>query len=125
MSVFDQPAGSPAFAFNQIGARVQGYVVAEPTVKPQMKFDGSGKPTDIPDTWTSGDPKMKVIIQLQTQFRDPENEDDAGVRAIYAVISNSEGSCFRAIKDAIKAAGRKDIEIGGFLDVWYLSLIHI
>jgi hypothetical protein len=119
MGIFDQPAGSPAFGFNQIGARVQGYVVAEPTVKPQMKFDGSGKPTDIPDTWTSGDPKMKVIIQLQTQLRDPEMEEDDGVRGVYAVISNSEGSCFRAIKDAIKAAGRKDIEVGGFLDVWY------
>lgn len=119
MGIFDQAAGSPAFAFNTVGARVQGYVVGEPVVKPQMKFDGSGKPTDIPDTWTSGDPKMKVIIQLQTQFRDPESEDDDGVRGVYAVISNSEGSCFRAIKDAIKAAGRKDIETGGFLDVWY------
>jgi len=121
MGIFDQSAGSPAFAFNQIGARVQGYVVGEPVVKPQMKFDGSGKPTDIPDTWTSGDPKMKVIIQVQTQFRDPEMEDDDGVRGIYAVISNSEGSCFRAIKDAIKAAGRKDIEPGAFLDVWYAA----
>lgn len=121
MGIFDQAGGSPGFSFDHPGDMVQGLVVGTPQVKPQMVFDNTGKPTDVPDKWRDGSDKMKVVITLQTDLRDPQLEDDDGTRSIYAVMSNSKGSLFRTIREAIQAAGRRDIEEGAMLQVWYIG----
>lgn len=113
--IFDQGGGT-SFSFNNPGDVVQG-VVQSVKVTQATKFDSvNWKPTNEPDVWPSGDPKMQVIVTLQTDLR--TSEDDDGLRNVYATMTSAVGTLFRAIKDAIKAAGARDIEEGAWLQCW-------
>lgn len=59
----------------------------------------------------SGKQRQEWLLTLQTEHRDPEKEDDDGVRKFAA----NEGAQF-AIRDAVKAADSK-LEIGGSLKI--------
>lgn len=124
--IFDIGGGKSAKFDNQ-GDRVQG-IVESFKVSQQNKFDSvNWKPTNDPDFWPSGDPKMQVVIAVDTTQGGTvagirENSEDDGVRNVYATITSGEGTMFRAIQDAIKAAHggvKADIEQGAFLDVWF------
>lgn len=121
MGIFDQTGGGKSFSFNQPGDGLEGTVESF-KVSQATKFDSvNWKPTNDPDFWPSGDPKMQVQINIQTTLNSGE-EGDAGVRSIYATITSAEGTMFRAIQDAIKAAHggvKADIEEGAFIQVWY------
>ncbi|PPG38649.1 hypothetical protein [Rathayibacter sp. AY2B5] len=110
MSLFDISGGKSA-TFNTIGETITGTITRAPSERQATKY----KTTDL-DFWPSGDPKMQIQVPLQTTLRvDP---DDDGVRTLYVTKSKGD-SRFRAIAEAIAAAGAGDLAVGGILTVTY------
>lgn len=86
-----------------------GAIVAEPKVSQQTDFD-----TNEPLSWPNGDPKLQLIVQIQTDERDPADASDDGVRALY-IKANSQ----KAVAAAVRAAGASGLEVGGTLSLTY------
>lgn len=111
--------GAKAFPFENLGATVSGTIV---TMEKRQQTDmDSGKPS----YWDNGDPKMMLMIVLQTDERD-DDEDD-GLRSVYlrggnhVAVSGKGTSSQVAVKDAVKRAGGK-IEVGGTLTLQFSGL---
>lgn len=88
------------------------------TVKGTVLHSEVTQQTDINNnklTWDNGDPRMQVVITLQTDERDPAVEDDNGQRKLYV-----KPQMQKAIGDALRAVGAK-LEVGGTLAVRYES----
>ena len=108
MSLFD--SSSKGVKFDVVGASIQGTVKSVPRERQQTKFG-----TQEPDFWPNGDPKMQILIDLQTDRR--EDPQDDGERTLYVASKNMK----RAISDAIRAAGATDLLPGGVLTVQYVG----
>jgi hypothetical protein len=98
-----------------IGTTVSGVICdPAPTVKQQTDIQsGAGL------TWDNGDPKMQLVVTIQTTQRDPNVSDDDGRRAVYVKGSKTQGSrsLHDAVATAVRAAGAKGLAIGGTLTV--------
>lgn len=104
-------SGSKSAAFPTIGTSVSGRIVREPKAQQQTDpKDGSFK------TFANGDPMMQLVVQIQTDERDATDADDDGIRALYV-----KGKMLAAVRDAVKAAGAKGLEVGGELTVTYVA----
>jgi hypothetical protein len=102
--------GAPAAKFETPGTRIGGRIVNDPEVRQQTDFQ-----TREPLTWPSGDPKMQLIVDVQTGLRDPDIDDDDGVRRLYIKGKNLTN----AVRDALRVVGAKNIERDGDLYVTY------
>lgn len=102
-------SGIPAAKFSDIGAMVKGSVVRSESSQ-QTDF-ATGKPL----TYDDGNPKMQVVITLQTDDRDPSVSDDNGLRKLYVRVGSQ---MHKALAAALRAANSK-LEIGGTLAVKY------
>lgn len=101
--------GYKSAKFDVPGKIYQGVIVAVPTVSQQTDFV-----TRTPKTYDDGSPMYQLAVPIQTDERDPEDPYDDGVRSIYV-----KGQMTSAIKQALRAAGRPRLEIGGTLIVRY------
>ncbi|WP_454112802.1 hypothetical protein [Microbacterium maritypicum] len=108
MSLFE--SSSKGVKFDTIGASVQGTVKSAPRERQQTKYG-----TQEPDFWPNGDPKMQILVDLQTEQRVDANDD--GERTLYVASKNMK----RAIGEAIRAANASDIAPGGVLTVTYVG----
>jgi hypothetical protein len=108
MSLFD--SSSKGVKFDVVGATISGTVKSAPRERQQTKF-GSQEP----DFWPNGDPKMQILVDLQTDQRADMSDD--GARTLYVASGNMK----RAISEAIRAANASDIEPGGTLTVQYIG----
>jgi hypothetical protein len=101
--------GVPSAKFPDIGTTVTGVIthIAEPQ---QQRDFASG----APKTWDDGSPMMQLPVHLLTEQRDPDIADDEGLRAIYI-----KGGLVKAVRDAVRQAGGKGLEVGGTLTVTY------
>jgi hypothetical protein len=99
--------GSPSCKFNTIGDMHRGTILS--FEKAQQKDIATGEPK----TWPDGNPRMMLVVTLQTTERDPDNDDDDGTRRLYV---NQPGGIFSAIK---KALGANKFLPGGTLAVKY------
>ena len=108
MSLFN--SSSKGLKFDQIGVTHTGTVKSAPRERQQTKFGSQD-----PDFWPNGDPKMQILVDLQTDQRDDPNDD--GVRTLYVASGNLK----RAISDAIRTAGASDLLPGGVLTVQYVG----
>lgn len=99
--------GSKAARFDGIGVSVGG-VIDDITAKQQTDFT-----TGEPKTWPNGDPMMQVLVRVQTTLS--EDADDDGLRTIYVKGKSLTG----AVRDAVRKAGAKGLEVGGTLTVTY------
>jgi Holliday junction resolvase RusA-like endonuclease len=98
-------SGIATAKFSTIGTLHKGTIVA--AKKRQQTEMGTGKPL----TFDDGQPRMEVLIDLQTDERDPAVEDDDGLRRVYA-----RGQMLKAIGEACRKAGAaRGIEVGGQL----------
>jgi len=104
--------GSKSAKFNTIGASVSGYIVREPEVKQQTEF-GTGRPL----TWDDGKPRLQLVVQIQTDERDPQDPEDDGIRSIYV----KGKSLTNAVREAVRKAGAQGLEVGGWLTVTYVA----
>lgn len=98
--------GAKAAVFPNIGSVVEGYVTSRPRKTEQRDADGK------PKTFDDGTVRMQVLIELQTELRDPDVPDDDGLRTLWC-----KWEIQKAVSAAIIAAGVKRLEIGGFLQV--------
>jgi hypothetical protein len=112
MSVQDflSGGGAPVAKFPNIGSIVKG-TVEEAAVTQQTDFA-----TGIPTTWDDGSPRMQLVVTLSTDERDDAINDDKGQRRVFI-----KGQMLTAVKDAVRAAGAKSLEVGGTLAVQYKS----
>jgi hypothetical protein len=101
--------GVPSAKFPDIGSSVTGVIthIAEPQ---QQRDFASG----TPKTWDDGSPMMQLPVHLLTEQRDPEIADDEGLRAVYI-----KGGLIKSVREAVRAAGAKGLEVGGTLTVTY------
>lgn len=108
MSLFD--SSSKGVKFDVVGATITGTVKSAPRERQQTKFGSQD-----PDFWPNGDPKMQILVDLQTDQRADQNDD--GTRTLYVASSNMK----RAISEAIRTAGAADLQPGGVLTVQYIG----
>lgn len=107
--------GGASAKFDNVGDSITG-VIESTEVKQQTDIQ-SGAPL----TWDNGDPRMQLVVRLKTDLRDPNIEDDDGVRAIYVKGSKKPGSqsLHDAVASAVRAVGAKGLEVGGTLTVTF------
>lgn len=91
---------------------VRGTITDDPKVTQCMVFDAAGKPTSEKQFWPSGDPMMQIVVTIQTDERDPADDDDNGKRLLHITPRLQP-----AVRDAVKAAGAKGLAVGGRLAV--------
>lgn len=110
--------GAKAFQFEKLGDAVTGEILD--AVKKQQTSLESG----APQFWDDGNPKMMLVVTLQTSLHD--DADDDGKRTVYLRGGNpqvAEGkgtSTLRAVQEAVKKSGsKKGIELGATLTLAY------
>jgi hypothetical protein len=101
--------GVPSAKFPEVGTVVKGTVVKAETSQ-QTDFT-----TGEPKTYSDGNPMLQVVVTLQTDERDPEVDNDDGLRKVYV-----KGQMRKAVGDAVRASGSK-LEPGGILAVQFVS----
>ncbi|MEU6647831.1 hypothetical protein ABZ863_35685, partial [Saccharomonospora sp. NPDC046836] len=87
--------GAPSASFPTPGTIVGGTITETPTVQQQKDIK-----TGDPLFWSDGNPRMQMIVTVQTDDRDPAIEDDDGKRRIFV-----KGQMKNAIQDAVRTAG--------------------
>lgn len=101
--------GVPSAKFDGIGVSVTGRI-EDITASQQTDFT-----TGEPKAWPNGEPMMQVVVTLATDQRDPSITDDDGLRKVYVKGKSLTG----AVRDAVRKAGAKGLEVGGTLTVTY------
>ena len=101
---------SATFPDKQYGTTVGGLITRAPVTRQQTDYK-TGEPKFFPN----GDPMMQIVVQVQTDLRDPAEPLDDGVRGLYL-----KAQMMQAVRDAVKAVGGKGLEVGGHLAVTYV-----
>jgi hypothetical protein len=104
-------SGAKSCKFDNLGDTWVGTIVDQPTAKQMTKYQS----TEL-DFWPSGDPKMQVVVPLQTDVRDPADPADNGRRVLFI-----PPRMMQPIRDAIILRGAKGLAIGGRLAVRWSS----
>lgn len=104
--------GGSGLKFDQLGVTHSGVITDTPKSVQQTDFK-----TKQPAFWDDGQPKMQAVINLKTDERSPDDPNDEGGRTLYAASTQQK----KAIVEAVKASGAKDIEVGGTLTVQYYA----
>lgn len=92
---------------NPVGYTVIGTITETPKVEQMKKFN-----SDELDFWPSGDPKMQILVTLQTDQRDPADQEDDGKRRLHI-----SPRMMAPVREAVQRVGAKGLEIGGRLAV--------
>lgn len=107
--------GAPSARFENVGDTFGGRIVEEPEQSQQTDYK-SGELLWWDKEKTQ--PRMQLIVTVQTDLRDPEISEDDGKRRIFV----KGKSMTNAVRGAVKAAGSKGLDIGGELHVTYIGL---
>ncbi len=92
-----------SFKFGRtVGTSVSGMLVEDPQLVQQRDFD-----TKEPVFWPSGDPKMQVVLTLDTGLSEGPNDD--GLRKLYL----SSRKQLEALGKAVAAEGVAEPKAGG------------
>lgn len=102
MSTLAGGAAYPAFKFDNVGKTVSGRIVGI-DVAPVLDYNSRQ-----PRTWKNGKPMEQTVISLEQV-----PGDESSRVSVYVFGARIE----RAIKEAFKAAGRTDIEVGDDLSL--------
>lgn len=100
--------GTKSAKFENVGDKISGTITAAEVTQQTSIDDGT------PKTFDNGDPMMQLVVTIVTDLR--EDDDDEGTRKLYLKGSKPTTS-LGAVREAIKAAGAKGLEIGGTLSV--------
>lgn len=108
-------SGIPAAKFQHPGDTFAG-PITKLEAQQARKFDKkTNRPTDELDFWDNGDPKMVAVVTIRTDHRDPEDPSDDGQRKLYIASRYQQN----AVKAAVKAAGRRALDVGGILSLTF------
>lgn len=110
--------GNKSAGFDDVGDSISGTITSEPEVRQQTDIK-SGQPV----TWDNGDPKLQLVVSLQTTQRDPSDPDDDGIRNVYVKGSKKTGSksIHDAVATAVRASGTDGLAVGGTLTVKFVG----
>lgn len=103
-------SGVPSCSFPEIGAKHEGYIAAVEMGQQRDPKDNS------PKVWDDGSPMMQMIITLNTNERDPQIENDNGVRKLYVASKGMR----EALAAAVKLTGAGGVAIGGWLGMKFI-----
>jgi hypothetical protein len=103
MSALAPRAKYPSFSFSQPGAKIRG-VISQPPEDRQARVYGK----DELDWWD--DDKTQPVMQTRIVLRVSDGTE-------YAIYPKAGSRMAKAITGAIIAAGAKDLEVGGELEV--------
>jgi hypothetical protein len=103
--------GVKAAKFDTLGETVLGTITDQPRASQMTKYQ-----SDELDYWPSGDPKMQIVVTLQTDQRDPANAQDDGRRRLFIVPR-----MMQPVREAVLRSGAKGLAIGGRLAVRWVS----
>lgn len=92
---------------NPVGYTVIGTIVDQPKAEQMKKFD-----SDELDFWPSGDPKMQIVVTIQTDLRDPSDANDDGKRRLHIPPRMQA-----PVREAVKQAKAPGLAIGGRIAV--------
>lgn len=92
---------------NPVGHTVIGTIVDQPKAEQMKKFD-----SDELDFWPSGDPKMQIVVTIQTDLRDPADANDDGKRRLHIPPRMQA-----PVREAVKRANAPGLAIGGRIAV--------
>lgn len=112
--------GARAFPFEKPGDSVEGEILSA-KMRQQTSLE-DGKPL----YWDNGDPRMMLVVVLQTTLHD--DEEDAGERSLYirggnfTVADGKGSSSLQALKDALRKAGVTELETGGWLKMTFSGM---
>ena len=95
--------GAPAAKFPVPGTTVSGTITAEPEIMQQREF-GTGTPL----AWPDGKPKLQLVVTLATA---------TGEQRVFV-----KGQLKTAVAQAVKAAGKDALEVGGTLSVTFVAV---
>ena len=101
--------GIPAASFPTIGTTVEGEIVEPPRVEQQRDLT-----TGEAKYWADGSPMLQLRVVIQTGQIDTSIPDDDGRRTLYV-----RGNMLKAVRQAVRAARAKGLEVGGRLTVTY------
>lgn len=101
-------SGVPSYKFETPGQVAKGTIVS---LDLQQQRDYK---TNALQYWDDGKPRMQLRVVLQTDEHDDDTDD--GLRAVYV-----KGESQKAVRDAVRAAGAKTIEVDGVLAVAYIG----
>lgn len=109
-------ASVPVISF-EVNTHVEGVLIAYDT-NVQRSFRPDGKIGEI-EKWEDGSLKYQVILTLQTEERDPEDPADDGRRRVFLKGRSKESpeSSLNAIQDAVKASGKRRIDLGAWVEL--------
>jgi hypothetical protein len=88
-----------------------GTIVAPPSTSQRTNFQ-----TKAPEFWPDGQPKMQIVVKLQTAERDPSNPADSGQRSLFI-----KGGVHSAVSAALAAAGAPGLRVGAELYVRWVG----
>jgi hypothetical protein len=105
---FLEGGGIPSAAFDNIGDSWEGTIVR------LEKQQGRDLETKELQTWDDGSPKYIILIDIQTNVRNPDIPGDDGVRRLWV-----RGNMLTAIRSAMRVTQSK-LRTGGHLKVSYV-----
>jgi hypothetical protein len=105
--------GIPAASFKSPGDTYAGPITKLEAVQARKFKDG--KPTDELDYWPNGEAKMQAVATLKTANREASDPSDDGQRKVYIASRDLQTK----VRNAVKAAGQRKLDIGGVLSVVY------
>ncbi len=100
---------SVKWADQQIGHTVIGTIVDQPKAEQMKKY----KSTEL-DFWKSGDPKMQIVVTIQTDER--TDADDDGRRRLFI-----EPRMMPPVREAVLKVGAKGLAVGGRIALRWIS----
>jgi len=104
--------GSPYLKWENLGTSYEG-TITDVQLRQARKYES----TEL-DFWDDGTPKMQIVITLQTALRDPERDEDDGIRSLSINLWSGQK---KAIVSACKAAGISEPEKGQGFRVTHVS----
>lgn len=109
-------SSAPSAKFDQPGTTVGGIIASPPRAKQEQEWNQQTRRSDGPPKFfPSGDPIMTVLVDVQTNLRDPSMQSDDGIRTIYVQGKRMKD----AVRDAVRQAGAARLEAGAELWVTF------
>lgn len=103
--------GIKSAGFQILGDTVVGTIIDQPKQVQMTKYK-----SDELDYWPSGDPKMQIVVTIQTDERDPADPTDDGRRRLFITPR-----MMKPTREAVLRAGVKGLAIGGRLAERWVS----
>ncbi|WP_191563407.1 hypothetical protein [Janibacter melonis] len=75
--------GAKAWKFEDPNTTRTGTIKAPPIARQERDYDPNNPGGGAPKTFPSGDPIMGIVVEVQTDERDPSDHEDTGTRTFY------------------------------------------